>query len=58
MYSESNGAGTDTIEAFGMLDGGVLCAKCRAGRKQVVSVSAGALKTLEQLADYSFDRDR
>jgi len=37
--------------AFGQLDGGVLCAKCRAGRKQVVAVSAGALRTLEQLAD-------
>ncbi len=37
--------------AFGLLDGGVLCGKCRAGKKQVVSVSAGALRTMGPLAD-------
>ena len=37
--------------AFGQLDGGVLCANCRAGKKQVVMVSAGALRTMAQLAD-------
>jgi DNA repair protein RecO (recombination protein O) len=37
--------------AFGQLDGGVLCPKCREGRKQVVMVSAGALRTMAQLAD-------
>jgi len=37
--------------AFGQLDGGVLCSNCRAGKKQVVLVSAGALRTLAQLAD-------
>jgi len=37
--------------AFGMLDGGVLCDRCRGGKRQVVSVSAGALRTLSQLAD-------
>ena len=37
--------------AFGQLDGGVLCAKCRGGRRQVASVSAGALRTMAQLAD-------
>ncbi|MHC4180385.1 MAG: DNA repair protein RecO [Planctomycetota bacterium] len=37
--------------AFGELDGGVLCDKCRMGRKQVTSVSAGALRTMTRLAD-------
>ena len=37
--------------AFGQLDGGVLCNRCRGGRKQVVSVSAGGLRTMAQLAD-------
>ena len=37
--------------AFGELDGGVLCDNCRTGRKQVASVSAGALRTMTQLAD-------
>ncbi len=37
--------------AFGQLDGGVLCTRCRHGMKQVVSVSAGALRTMTQLAD-------
>jgi DNA repair protein RecO (recombination protein O) len=37
--------------AFGLLDGGVLCPNCRSGKTQVVSVSAGALRTMAQLAD-------
>ncbi len=37
--------------AFGQLDGGVLCNKCRAGKKQVVLVSAGVLRAMAQLAD-------
>ncbi len=37
--------------AFGGLDGGVLCRKCRAGKKQVVSLSAGTLRTMRLLAD-------
>ncbi len=36
--------------AFGQLDGGVLCGNCRVGKKQVVMVSAGALRTMAQLA--------
>jgi DNA repair protein RecO (recombination protein O) len=39
--------------AFGQLDGGVLCRKCRGGRKQVASVSAGALRYMAELADPS-----
>jgi DNA repair protein RecO (recombination protein O) len=35
--------------AFGMLDGGVLCAACRSGRRAVVSVSAAALAVLRGL---------
>jgi DNA repair protein RecO (recombination protein O) len=37
--------------AFGQLDGGVLCAACRGGKPQVVSVSAAALRIMGQLAD-------
>ena len=45
-------AGTRRV-AFGQLDGGVLCANCRPGKKQVVLVSAGVLKMMAQLADPS-----
>ncbi len=41
--------------AFGMLDGGVLCADCRPGKRQVVSVSGGVVKTLQQFADATSD---
>jgi DNA repair protein RecO (recombination protein O) len=37
--------------AFGQIHGGVLCPKCRAGKTQVISVSAGVLRTMAQLAD-------
>jgi DNA repair protein RecO (recombination protein O) len=37
--------------AFGPIEGGVLCPKCRGGRQHVVSVSAGVLRTMAQLAD-------
>ena len=37
--------------AFGGLDGGVLCKNCRAAKKQVTMLSAGALRTMTQLAD-------
>lgn len=37
--------------AFGQLDGGVLCEKCRVGRRQVASISAGVLRTIAQMAD-------
>ena len=37
--------------AFGQLAGGVLCSECRGGQRQVVSVSAGALKTLQRFAE-------
>ncbi len=36
--------------AFGMLDGGVLCERCRQGKRQVVSISGGALKTMAAFA--------
>lgn len=36
--------------AFGMLDGGTLCARCRRGKRLVVSVSDGALSLLRRLA--------
>jgi DNA repair protein RecO (recombination protein O) len=37
--------------AFGGIHGGVLCRECRQGKGQVVSVSAGVLQTMAQLAD-------
>lgn len=37
--------------AFGMIDGGVLCGECRPGKTHVVTVSAGVLRTMAQLAD-------
>ncbi|HZZ27825.1 MAG TPA: DNA repair protein RecO [Pirellulales bacterium] len=37
--------------AFGLLAGGVLCSKCRPGKRQVVSVHGGTVKTMAQLAD-------
>ena len=36
--------------AFGMLDGGALCGRCRAGRRSVISVSQPALAALRGLA--------
>jgi DNA repair protein RecO (recombination protein O) len=36
---------------FGQFDGGVLCSRCREGKKQIVLLSAGALKAMAQLAD-------
>lgn len=37
--------------AFGPIDGGVLCPACRAGKSHVISVSAGVLRAMAQLAD-------
>jgi len=37
--------------AFGLLDGGALCSRCRAGRRSVISVSQPALVALRGLAD-------
>jgi DNA repair protein RecO (recombination protein O) len=37
--------------AFAQIQGGVLCPACRAGKRQVISVSAGVLRTMAQLAD-------
>lgn len=37
--------------AFGMLDGGVLCGRCRRGRRAVISISAPAMAALRALAD-------
>jgi DNA repair protein RecO (recombination protein O) len=36
--------------AFGLLDGGILCGRCRRGRRAVVSLSAPALDQLRRLA--------
>jgi DNA repair protein RecO (recombination protein O) len=37
--------------AFGQLDGGVLCGRCRVGKRQVASVTAGAIRAMARLAD-------
>ena len=37
--------------AFGVLAGGVLCGRCRPGKKHVVSIHAGTLRILERFAD-------
>jgi DNA repair protein RecO (recombination protein O) len=37
--------------AFGGIHGGALCRDCRRGKNSVVSVSAGVLRTMAQLAD-------
>lgn len=38
-------------KAFGPLDGGVLCRRCRIGKRHVVSVSDGVMRTLERYAN-------
>ncbi len=42
---------TSARVAFGPIDGGVLCGRCRAGKRRLVSVSAGALRTMRLLAE-------
>jgi DNA repair protein RecO (recombination protein O) len=37
--------------AFGQLDGGVLCNRCRSGKRQVAMVAAGSLKSMALLAN-------
>jgi DNA repair protein RecO (recombination protein O) len=39
--------------AFGLLAGGVLCGRCRAGQRSVVSVSNRGIAELKSLADAS-----
>ena len=41
--------------SFGLVDGGVLCQKCRVNRSHLISVSAVVLKTLDCYADYRTD---
>jgi DNA repair protein RecO (recombination protein O) len=40
---------------FGQLAGGLLCEKCRPGQRQVVSVTAGAVRVLRQFASSDAD---
>ncbi|HVX63171.1 MAG TPA: DNA repair protein RecO [Pirellulales bacterium] len=37
--------------AFGLLAGGVLCTRCRPGKRQVVSIHAGSLRVMQHFAD-------
>lgn len=37
--------------AFGLISGGVLCASCRVGKRNVVSITGGALQAMARLAD-------
>jgi DNA repair protein RecO (recombination protein O) len=41
--------------AFGLLDGGVLCDDCRKGRREVVSITGGGLRTMIRLAQSEKD---
>jgi DNA repair protein RecO (recombination protein O) len=41
--------------AFGLLVGGVLCSECRAGQRNVASISAGVLRAMILLADANND---
>ena len=36
--------------AFGQLHGGVLCNRCRAGKRQVATVGAGAIRAMVEMA--------
>ena len=49
------GCGTPVSAAgrvsFGQLAGGVLCPSCRAGQRQVVSISAGVIRVLQRFAE-------
>lgn len=42
---------TSARVAFGLISGGVLCAKCRVGKRNVVSISGGALQAMGRLAE-------
>lgn len=44
--------------AFGLIAGGVLCAKCRVGQRSVVSVSAAALEAMRQMAEVPSEVDQ
>ncbi len=37
--------------AFGLLDGGLLCSKCRQGKRRVITVAAPTLERMSQFAD-------
>lgn len=37
--------------SFGLLAGGVLCVRCRPGKRQVVSIQAGSLRVMQHFAD-------
>ncbi len=41
--------------AFGLLAGGVLCQRCRAGKRQVVSISGAALAAMAKLSEVQGD---
>ena len=41
--------------AFGQSHGGVLCSRCREGKKEVASVNAGVLRLMQQLAEPDSD---
>ncbi len=41
---------------FGILDGGGLCAQCRIGKRQLVSVRREVLQTLQEFADRGADQ--
>lgn len=44
--------------AFGLLDGGVLCGRCRTGKRNVISVTSTVIETLRTYADETSERWR
>lgn len=58
-WEQCAGCGGVAVEgprvAFGPLAGGVLCGRCRMGQRQVISVSAGAIRTLQRFSDATSD---
>lgn len=43
--------------SFGQLAGGVVCQRCRVGKRHVVSLSSNAIQSLMQLSDLNSSRD-
>jgi len=50
----ARGSASDRV-SFGLLAGGVLCGNCRVGKRQVASISGGALAAMSQLSDLQSD---
>ncbi|HEV3021719.1 MAG TPA: DNA repair protein RecO C-terminal domain-containing protein, partial [Pirellulales bacterium] len=54
LTAEDAGSASGRV-AFGVVAGGVLCGRCRPGKKQVVSVNVATLRTLMRFANPADD---